>query len=251
MRNSYIYTLNQHSTNYLIDPNMLKNWKSLFVKTDEAETSKNEKPAEPLSFPVNTNSQNFTQAEISSPQRANDPAVNEVLQVYENGLDSINMPGYDFFEFYKAIMSTGSANEQTYNMAYQMAKTMDKTISSQKLLSDAEFYISKINEVYSQYVSQGQQKLNGIQEKKSSEKSQLHTEIDQGTMRLAQLRVELQELESAINKKRNSLNKIDETYYSQEKSIREKLNANDMAKTISIEKLNSIKDGIQRYIKDR
>ena len=70
-------------------------------------------------------------------------------------------------------------------------------------------------------------------------------------MRLAQLRVELQELESTINKKRNSLNKIDETYYSQEKSIREKLNANDMAKTISIEKLNAIKDGIQRYIKDR
>jgi hypothetical protein len=232
---------------------MLKNWKSLFVKTDETETQKNEKTSEPLSFPVNTSSQSFPQTEASIPvtQAVNDPSINEVLQVYENGLDSINMPGYDFFEFYKAITSTGTANEQTYNMAYQMAKTMDKTITSQKLLSDAEFYISKINEVHSQYVTQGQQKLNSIQDKKSAEKSQLHTEIDQGTMRLAQLRVELQELEASINKKRNSLNKIDETYYSQEKSIREKLNANDMAKTISIGKLNSIRDGIQRFVKDR
>lgn len=231
---------------------MLKNWKSLFVKTEGEEAPERKDTAEPLSFPVGATQPAYSQPsyqQTPAPAPATDPTINEVMEVYENGLDSINMPGYDFYEFYKAISSTGNMGEQTYNMAFQMAKTLDKTITAQKLLTDAEFYISKINEVHSQYVAQGQQKLNGIQEKKLGEKSTLNTEIDQGAMRLAQLRVELQELESSLNKKRNTLAKIDESYYPQEKSIREKLNANDTARNVSIQKLNVIKDGIQRFIK--
>jgi hypothetical protein len=55
-------------------------------------------------------------------------------------------------------------------MAFQMASTMDKTVTVQKLTADAEFYISKINEVHSQYSSQGQQKINTITSAKSGEK---------------------------------------------------------------------------------
>lgn len=231
---------------------MLKNWKSLFVKTEGEEVPEKKETAAPPSFPVGNSNQTYTQPSYQpapAPAAATDPTINEVMEVYESGLDSINMPGYDFYEFYKAISSTGNMGEQTYNMAFQMAKTLDKTITAQKLLMDAEFYISKINEVHSQYVSQGQQKLGTIQEKKLAEKSTLNTEIDQGAMRLAQLRVELQELESSLNKKRTTLAKIDESYYPQEKSIREKLNANDTARNVSIQKLNVIKDGIQRFIK--
>jgi len=225
---------------------MVKNWKNLFVKTDEKENKK-ESVSESYSFPVN---------DSSSPQKSNvtappiaDPTVVEVLKVYEDGLDSINMPGYDFYEFYKTVASTGNPNEQTYLMAYSMAKTLDKTITPSKLLTDAEFYISKINEVHSQYVTQGQQKLNSIQEKKASEKNQLQAEIDNGSRRINELRAELQSLESEINQKKNILVKVDDSYYPQEKSIREKLSANDMARNTSIDKLNSIKEGIKRIIK--
>jgi hypothetical protein len=228
----------------------MKSWKNLFVKSDEKEPQKNEKASENLSFPVSGNTSASVQPSQSySPHPVNDPIVNEVLQVYENGLDSINMPGYDFYEFYQAITSIGDSNEQTYKMAYQMAKTLDKTITSQKLMNDAEFYISKINEVYSQYVSQGQQKLNGLQEKKSGEKIKLTGEIDQAAMRVAKLRSELQQLESEITQKRNVLAKIDEGFYPQEKSIREKLNANDVARKTSIDKLNMIKEGILKFVK--
>lgn len=228
----------------------MKNWKNLFVKTDEPETAKKEPALESFSFPVNNPSAAAPQTTATyTTQVVNDPVLTEVLQVYENGLDSINMPGYDFYEFYKAISSTGLAGEQTYNMAYQMARTLDKTITAQKLVHDAEFYISKINEVHSQYVNQGQQKLNAFQEKKSSEKTKLHNEIDQTAMRIAQLRTELQQLESDINQKRNLLSKVDEGYNPQEKSIRDKLNANDMARKTSIDKLNMIKEGILRFVK--
>lgn len=224
----------------------MKSWKDLFIKSDEDETPKKETAPETFSFPVQSN--------IPSPQQAAPPpvadaTVTEVLKIYENGLDSINMPGYDFYEFYQTVISTGSPTEQTYKMAFQMGRTLDKTITPGKLLSDAEFYISKINEVHSQYVTQGQQKLAAIQEKKNSERATLQRDIEQASQRIAQIRTELQQLEAELSAKRGNLAKVDEGYYPQEKGIREKLNANDIARQTSIGKLNMIKEGIERYIK--
>jgi hypothetical protein len=231
---------------------MLKSWKHLFVKTDEPKAGKDE-AAEAFSFPASepivpaVAANSFASTPIPAP--VGDPVVNEVIEVYESGLESINMPGYDFYEFYKAISSTGLSGEHTYQLAYQMARSMDKTITVQKLISDAEFYISKINEVHGQYVSQGQAKLRSLEEKKKAERGQLQGEIDQGSTRIAQLRAELQQLESAVNQKKTLLSKIDEGFLPQEKAIREKLAANDTAKTVSIEKLQSIRECIARFIK--
>jgi hypothetical protein len=152
----------------------MKNWKSLFVKDSDTDTAKKDttEPAkkgtsESFSFPV-TDTHSFQTSSgagiVTPPPAAIDPAVKDVLDVYESGLDSINMPGYDFYEFYKAITSIGQVNENTYQLAYQMAKSLDKTVTAQKLMADAEFYISKINEVHGQYTSQGQQKMNALQQ---------------------------------------------------------------------------------------
>jgi hypothetical protein len=227
----------------------MKNWKSLFVKETESETADKKETkkdsTESFSFPVSD-----TPAEQSNfATVAIDPVVKDVLDVYESGLDSINMPGYDFYEFYKAITSIAHVNESTYQLAYQMARSLDKTITAQKLMTDAEFYISKINEVHGQYVSQGQQKLNSLQEKKNADRDKLLREIDAGAARITQLRAELQQLEADVNQKRGALAKTDENFIPQEKAIREKLMANDTARKVSIDKLNSIKDGILKYIK--
>lgn len=228
---------------------MLKNWKSLFVKDLESDIEK-DKPAESFSFPVTSETKFInTGTAAPVPPPATDPVVTEVIAVYESGLDSINMPGYDFYEFYKAISSIGHANEHTYQLAYQMAKSLDKTITAQKLTADAEFYISKINEVHGQYVNQGQQKLNTLQQKKNADKDQLQRAIDGGVSRISQLRAELQQLEAEVNQKRNDLTKIEENFYPQEKAIREKLMANDTARKVSIDKLHAIKDGILKFIK--
>ena len=229
---------------------MLKSWKHLFVKTDEPKAGK-EEAAEAFSFPA---SETIVPAATTgsfapAPAPANDAVVSEVIEVYESGLESINMPGYDFYEFYKAISSTGLSGEHTYQLAYQMARSMDKTITVQKLIGDAEFYISKINEVHGQYVSQGQAKLRSLEEKKKAERGQLQGEIDHGSARIAQLRAELQQLESAVNQKKAMLSKIDEGFLPQEKAIREKLAANDTARTVSIEKLQAIRECIARFIK--
>lgn len=228
----------------------MKNWKSLFVKETGTEAAKKE-TTESYSFPVTdpTPVQTSSGSGFTAAPPAVDATVKEVLDVYESGLDSINMPGYDFYEFYKAITSIGQVNEHTYQLAYQMAKSLDKTVTAQKLMTDAEFYISKINEVHGQYTSQGQQKMNALQQQKNTDKDKLQREIDAGATRISQLRAELQQLEADINQKRSILAKTDESFNPQEKTIREKLMANDMARKISIEKLNAIKEGILKYIK--
>lgn len=229
---------------------MLKNFKSLFIKTDEEEVEKAPSPSHEFSFPVNNASAtSFSPQSTPQQQTVSYPAVDEVLKTYADGLESINMPGYDFFEFYQTIIVAGDPSEQSYKMAYQMAKIMDKTVTTEKLMRDAEFYISKINEVHSQYVSQGQAKLNSINEKKGSEKKNLTAEIDQASARISQLRAEMQKLEADIASKRNVLSKIDESYNPQEKAIQEKLSANDIAHQTSISKLNVVKEGILKFIK--
>lgn len=236
---------------------MMKNWKSLFVKEEggnapaAAPTTIQTIEKESFTFPVGQSNlpNTIPQHQPTLATIVDDPAITEVLKVYENGLDSINMPGYDFFEYYKSVTAAGQHNSQLYNMAFQMASALDKTITVQKLLTDAEFYISKINEVHSQYGNQGQQRLNGVLEKKASEKTRLSKDVDQTNQRISQLRSELVQLESDIKQKVESLSQIDAAYLPQEQAIKEKMTANDVARNTSIAKLNVVKEGITNFIK--
>ena len=227
----------------------MKNWKSLFVKTEDEE----EKKAPPVqaggyTFPVN-HTVPMPDASLHQAAPINQAALTEVLAVYERGIDSINMPGYDFYEFYRAISAVGNAGSETYSMAFQMAKSMDSSISSHKLVNDAEFYISKINEVHSQYTMQGQQKINEIDGRRNEEKNKLMADIEQGTKQVNQLRNQLQALEAEINQKRIHLTGVDAKYSPQESTVREKLLANDNAKQISVSRLMALKEGILKFIK--
>jgi hypothetical protein len=228
---------------------IMKSWKNLFVRDNESEEQNQAKSTDGFSFPAVVNTPQPSGNVNPGTGVVEQAVINEVLMVYEKGIDSINMPGYDFYEFYKAIGSINNAGEQAYHMAYQMAKSMDSSLSSQKLLSDAEFYISKINEVHNQYSMQGQQKISSLEAKKNDEKNKLTADINDATQQVNQLRTQMQELEAQINQKRTRLTAVDGDYLPQENTIRQKLLANDNAKQISILKLSSVKDGIQNFIK--
>ena len=227
----------------------MKNWKSLFVKTDDTEEKNVSRPDTQFSFPVGNSMNPSSPSAPVVGSNIDQVTLNEVIGVYERGIDSINMPGYDFYEFYKAITSVANAGEQVYSMAFHMAKSMDSNITATKLVTDADFYISKINEVHSQYTVQGQQKLNSLDSKKNEEKNKLMQEIERGTLQVTQLRNQLQSLESEINQKRITLSTIDGKYSPQESEIRQRLLANDNARQISVTKLTTVKEGIQKNIK--
>ena len=230
---------------------MAKSWRDLFLKSEE--TGEEQPPAagNNFSFPVNNTTASTFNNQTNVNTVANNPAVNEVLGVYEKGLDSINMPGYDFYEFYKTINAAGIVNgEQVYNMAYQMAKTLDNTVSTQKLLKDAEFYISKINEVHGQYLRQGQQKLNSIQNEKNAERTKLTTSVEDANRRMMELQNEMRSLELDIKNQQEELSKVDNKYITQEQAVKDKLTANDLAHSESIAKLNRVSEGIKQFIKN-
>ena len=249
---------------------MKKSWKNLFFKDeddssyDDTFTNKSEKTerktsSDSFSFPVNkqttSSSANLPETNApasSSPPQAGilaNPFATEILDIYEKGLDSINMPGYDFYEFYRSVsVADGLNNEQAYKMAYQMAQVMDKTITSVKLVKDADFYISKINEVHKEYVTQGQQKLKLIDDQKKSEKNQLTRDVEISNARIAQLKEEILKLEKDVIEKSNKLNGIDAENQVSESEIREKLSANDQAKSTILNRLNLAKENIIRFI---
>lgn len=220
----------------------MKSFKDLFIKSDDQEENPGESGS--LNFPKRDN----LNAGTREPSQNDNPYLNEIIEVYEKGLEGINMPGYDFYDFFLAVKASGSQGDTVYRMAFQMGKTMDNTITKEKLANDAEFYLSKINEVYQKFTSQGREKLGEIDEQQRLERERLSNDSRQFEAEINKHRQEIQALEKKLNDARNVLAKIDEKYKPQSAVIQRKLEANDQAMEMSIQKLNSIKEGILKFL---
>jgi len=220
----------------------MKAFKNLFIKEDEPEIVS--APPQKPGFPVTDSS-----SSSSGPNTPASPYINEIVEVYEKGLQSINMPGYDFYDFYLAIKAAGSQNEAVFKMAFQMGKTMDGNITPQKLVADAEYYISKINEVYRTYADQGKQKLDSFDKELQNERQKLSSEASLIETDLNNLRQKIVVLEKQLNETRAKLNGVDNTYKPQQDVIRQKLSANDQAMHVCVQKLNSVKESILNYLR--
>jgi hypothetical protein len=226
----------------------MKSLKHLFIKDDSEEEQAEEKMAFPVVEPNLSQNSHFSPS-MPSPGNTSNAYLNEIIEVYEKGLESINMPGYDFYDFYLAVKAAGAQNEAIYKMAFQMGKTMDSNITSQKLATDADYYISKINDVYKTYSEKGNQKLNNLESELKAEKENLTSEINQVESEINKMRQKIMEMEQKLSETRNELVKVGSKYKPQQDVIRLKLQANDQAMQVSIQKLNSIKEAITKYIK--
>ena len=225
----------------------MKSFKNLFIK-DESEPEP-EKPNEQLAFPVSDSTNPTPSFPSTISTGSSNQYLAEIIEVYEKGLESINMPGYDFYDFYIAVKASGAENDAVYKMAFQMGKTMDKTITPQKLSSDAEYYISKLNEVYRTYSEKGTQKLSGLENELKTEKDRLSLEANGIEGDINKMRQQIMSLEQRLSEARSQLAQADGKYRPQQDVIKQKLQANDQAMKISVQKLNSIKEGILRFIK--
>lgn len=222
---------------------MKKSIKNLFIKDDSEEES----PQEGNAFPVSDSDTPISQSGAGN--ASSNPYLQEITEVYEKGLESINMPGYDFYDFHLAIKAAGSQNEAVYKMAFQMGKTLDSNITSQKLAADADYYISKLNEVYQTYSDKGKQKLNSIAAELKADKDGLTAEINHISGEITRLKQQILSMEQKLTETRNSLTKVEGKYKPQQDVINLKLQANDQAMHLNVKKLTSIKEGIIKFIK--
>jgi hypothetical protein len=166
----------------------------------------------------------------------------KALEIYENGFDSLNQAGYDFYEFFKAVSQVGADNPQMYTMAFAMGSAMDITITRDKLLQQSEFYLAEINKVYNDYVSKGSAKKNDLMNQKNSENQALVGELEMMNQQMEALRVQIQD-------RQNKLNAIDSKYGPMISDVDSKLVANETAKGQIVQKIEQVKNGIINNLK--
>lgn len=227
------------------------NWKSLFINEEEA-ASEQEQPK------VNAKPEAKARASSTSASDANGSGskfpehlsrstvedtsiLNNVVDMYEAGFESLNQPGYDFYEFFKAIKAVGSNDPQVYKMAFTMAQGVDPKVTKNTLLTQADYYIAEIDKVHKQYETQGSSKKDEIQSTQKRRKDNLTSEI-------SALERKLLEIQTQISEKKNELQSIDVKLISEVAEIDQKIIANNQARTKITETIMTVVNGIKNNI---
>lgn len=227
-------------------------WKNLFIAGEENATDepKQEKPVETNQMKFPTTSGNafptfnatptppttFTSSQVSQEYLV------KAMEVYKNGFDSLNQNGYDFYEFYQAITQGGVNNPQIYPMAFTMASAMDKSVSKDKLIQSADYYLSEINKVYNDYVAKGNSKKQDLITQKNNENQALVNE-------LSLMEQQLEALKTQIQDRQNKLNAIGSKYEPMISDVDSKLSANETAKNQIVQSIEQVKTGIINNLK--
>jgi hypothetical protein len=236
-------------------------WKDLFIINEEETKKEATAPAtnEPVKFPSATNSVTMaptgfgfpsvgtpmTPPSMGIPLESNpmcQPHMEKIIQMYEAGFDGLNMEGYDFFEFYKAILSAGADNPAVYPMAFTMAQSMDKKITRDLLITQSDFYVQEISKVHTKYVGGGNDKKNELLGRKENEREQLGTEVQN-------LRMQIEALTNQLNNAQNNLVQIDNKYANDLTEVECKLMANDVAKNNLLASIDKVKQGLINNVK--
>lgn len=223
-------------------------WKSLFIKVEDTtseETSttqqRDERPKTSTSFPDSAgSSQKFPKAAPTQTD-VSESVLNTVIEMYEAGFESLNRPGYDFYEFFKAINSVKSHEPGVYKMAFTMAKGVDPKVSKDFLLEQAGFYIDEINKVHQKYEIQGKDKKAQIQSTQKVQKENLVNEI-------SGLEQKLKDIQEQIIAKKKDLQSIDITMLAEISEIDQKITANDVAKSKILESIIEVEEGIKKNL---
>ena len=173
---------------------------------------------------------------------SSDEHIAKAVETYEKGFDSLNQTGYDFYEFYKTVQQGGADNPQVYQMCFTMGSAMDKSITKEKLLQQADYYISEITKVYNDNVTKGNVKKQDLTTQKNSENQSLVSELDMMKQQLEALKIQIQDRE-------NKLNAIGGKYEPKLSEIESKLAANDIAKNKIINSIEQVKQGVINNLK--
>lgn len=241
-------------------------FKDLFIISDDNPDNKPEQkkvetttkfPSETTSFPTSEESSSGNtmtnlfgfgstptpKVESFAPTSYSNGASNEQIEkanaLYKQGFDSLNQDGYDFYEFYQAIIGADAVNNPPmYKMAYSMAVAMEKSITKDKLVGQSDFYISEIEKVYQGYRAKGVEAKENIINDKNHETQALSGELDL-------MRQQLEALKLQIEDREKKLSVIDSKYGPKLSEIEGKLIANDIAKNNLVGNLQSVKQGIQ------
>ncbi len=216
------------------------NWKNLFINENSEEkqpatvnqTQSSETP--PAHFPTST-------PVAETPVFNANPFMDEVIQVYEKGLDSLNLSEFDFFEVYKSVIAVGVSNPQSYQMAFTMGKSIKADLTKEFLLEKSKYYLTEIEKVHTQFDTTGKAKRNDLDMGLTRDKVNLTKEV-------SDLEAQIASLQATLSAKKEALAKIDQNSGGAFNEIDLKLQANDIAKKKIVDSINTVVIGITQYL---
>ena len=213
------------------------NWKSIFIQEGDSAQAK-----PPLEKTVSTESKiTFPRVKDAGSELVPNEVLGKVVEMYEKGFESLNQSGYDFYEFFKAVMATDPNNGQSYIMAYTMASSMDKSITKNSLVNSGQFYLAEVHKVYAKYNEEGNNLKSGLIQKQKSDKERLQSEIKTIQNKILVLQSELE------HNQRNLLN-YDSENLGKMQEVEQKIIANNLAKDRIIQKITQVITGITNHI---
>lgn len=218
------------------------NWKSLFIneETDNSDGKVATQPSTPVS-PSSGNKFPNQSTESFPTNSLTNPFLNEIFEVYDKGFESLNEPGFDFFELYKSVIAVGVTNPQSYQMAFTMGKSIKSDLTKEFLLQKGSFYITEIEKVYAKYDTIGKTKKTELDNTITKEKYNLSKSI-------SDLEAKIVELQKELEAKKLELQKIDPVNKEQLSEIQLKMEANDLAKQKILSSINTVITGINQYL---
>lgn len=226
----------------------LNSIKSLFVTSDEDNKSEQKttvNTATANKFPSALSEDvKFKDAEkfnFVQSNKASEEHIRSFSEMYQSGFDSINQPGYDFYEFFQSVSSGGIDNPQIYGMAMSVAKAMNKEISKESLINSANFYLSEILKVHQNFVESGNGKKKALIAQGDSEKQSLTNELNELNKQLSSIRIQIQDRET-------KLSMIGDKIQPQISELDSKLIANDFTKDKIVTTIEKVKSGINNHI---
>ena len=215
------------------------NWKGLFIQDLESQSQQPKAVVESRNFPESKIT--FPSAQENANPGISNEILSKVIEMYEKGFESLNQPGYDFYEFFKSVMATDPNNPQSYVMAYTMASSMDKSINKTFLLSSGDFYQKEVMKVYTKFDVDGRKAKHDLVDKLKAEKDTLQADIKTIQNKLTVLQHELEQKSKLLQSfDPNNFNKIQE--------IDQKILANDLSKDRIMQKISQVLSGINTHI---
>jgi hypothetical protein len=217
------------------------NWKSLFVN-DEDNNSNSSVIGKQEPVPLNAENKFPQPAEQTSTADSSvNPFLKEVFEIYDKGFESLNEPGFDFFELYKSVLVVGVTNPQSYQMAFTMGKSINSDLTKDFLIQKANFYLAEIEKVYEKYNALGKSKKQDLDNNITKEKYNLSKSI-------TDLEANILQLQKELEGKKMELQKMDPANRKELTEIQLKIEANDLAREKLLSSINTVITGINQYL---
>jgi hypothetical protein len=197
---------------------MLKNLKSLFIVSEEEQPKTETQPT------IQTGNAGNVPTVASPPANHSGKVDNNILDKLLQALEDNNQPGFDYFEFRKAILSLNPLpmDEATkFQSTYATAATVGTTL--EKLLESIEFYKKVLQNEENNFTKAIKEQTSVNIKDKVAEKEKINASIKEKSEKISKLTEEIRLHESEVLKLSGSIEasemKIKETSLNFERSL--------------------------------